>query len=94
MHLDIKPSNIIMGAPARLIDLSVARSIEAAASLRHPIGTDAYMAPEQCEPPATGTVGWEMASSSDALAKEPHSATLAKMAQASRSGNLVMSILE
>ena len=24
-HLDIKPSNIIMGAPARLIDLSVAR---------------------------------------------------------------------
>ena len=30
VHLDIKPSNIIMGAPARLIDLSVARSRERA----------------------------------------------------------------
>ncbi|GAB3251674.1 hypothetical protein GCM10027425_09710 [Alteromonas gracilis] len=55
VHLDIKPSNIIMGAPARLIDLSVARTVEAAAALRHPIGTDAYMAPEQCDPPSTGT---------------------------------------
>lgn len=50
VHLDIKPSNVIMGAPARLIDLSVARTIERAAELRHLIGTDAYMAPEQCEP--------------------------------------------
>jgi eukaryotic-like serine/threonine-protein kinase len=49
-HLDIKPSNIIMGAPARLIDLSVARPEEDARSLRHLIGTDAYMAPEQCDP--------------------------------------------
>ena len=57
VHLDIKPSNIIMGAPARLIDLSVARTVDEAAGLRHPIGTDAYMAPEQCEPPETGTPG-------------------------------------
>jgi serine/threonine protein kinase len=49
-HLDIKPSNIIMGAPARLIDLSVARPEEDARRLRYPIGTDAYMSPEQCEP--------------------------------------------
>jgi len=54
VHLDIKPSNVIMGAPARLIDLSVARTAERAAGLRHPIGTDAYMAPEQCNPPDTG----------------------------------------
>ena len=33
-HLDIKPSNVIMGAPARLIDLSVARPVEDAA--QHP----------------------------------------------------------
>lgn len=52
-HLDIKPSNIIMGAPARLIDLSVARPLQDARELRHLIGTDAYMAPEQCDP---GTV--------------------------------------
>jgi eukaryotic-like serine/threonine-protein kinase len=50
VHLDIKPSNIIMGAPARLIDLSVARTIERADTLTAPIGTDAYMAPEQCVP--------------------------------------------
>lgn len=52
VHLDIKPSNIIMGAPAKLIDLSVARSSHAAAALTDPIGTDAYMAPEQCLPAA------------------------------------------
>jgi len=50
VHLDIKPSNIIMGAPAKLIDLSVARSSDAAAALTDPIGTDAYMSPEQCLP--------------------------------------------
>ena len=54
-HLDVKPSNIIMGAPAKLIDLSVARAADEAARLRHPIGTDAYMAPEQCDPPRSGT---------------------------------------
>ena len=57
VHLDIKPSNVIMGAPARLIDLSVARTLGEAAALTYPIGTDAYMAPEQCDPPATGTPG-------------------------------------
>jgi eukaryotic-like serine/threonine-protein kinase len=57
VHLDIKPSNVIMGAPARLIDLSVMRSVEAAAALSYPIGTDAYLAPEQADPPATGTPG-------------------------------------
>jgi serine/threonine-protein kinase len=55
VHLDIKPSNIIMGAPVRLIDLSVARRVETARELTYPIGTDAYMAPEQCDPPRSGT---------------------------------------
>lgn len=48
VHLDVKPSNIIMGAPPRLIDLSVARSVEQARAIDSVIGTDAYMAPEQC----------------------------------------------
>ncbi len=39
-----------MGSPARLIDLSVARPAEDARNLTAPIGTDAYMAPEQCAP--------------------------------------------
>ena len=53
VHLDVKPDNIIMGVPPRLIDLSIARTIERAAESRGPIGTDAYMAPEQCvaDPP-------------------------------------------
>lgn len=57
VHLDLKPSNIIMGAPARVIDLSVARPVEAAAALTAEIGTDAYMAPEQCLPGRAGVPG-------------------------------------
>jgi serine/threonine protein kinase len=47
VHLDVKPSNIIMGGPPRLIDLSVARTVEQCATLRSQVGTEAYMAPEQ-----------------------------------------------
>ena len=50
VHLDVKPDNIVMGVPPRLIDLSIARTLERAASLRGSLGTDAYMAPEQCRP--------------------------------------------
>jgi serine/threonine-protein kinase len=57
VHLDVKPSNTIMSGPPRLIDLSVARSTDDAAQLRKPVGTDSYMAPEQCDPAAHGPVG-------------------------------------
>ena len=57
VHLDVKPSNIVMGAPPRLIDLSIARSVTRAERLRHAIGTDTYMAPEQCLPGRAGRVG-------------------------------------
>lgn len=50
VHLDVKPGNIVMGVPPRLIDLSIARTFERAARLRDSIGTDAYMPPEQCDP--------------------------------------------
>ncbi|MGH3505922.1 MAG: serine/threonine-protein kinase [Nocardioidaceae bacterium] len=56
VHLDIKPSNIIMGSPAKLIDLSIARSVESAARLDTALGTDAYMAPEQAVPGRGGHV--------------------------------------
>jgi eukaryotic-like serine/threonine-protein kinase len=57
VHLDVKPSNIIMGAPPRLIDLSVALTAADCETLESPVGTDGYMAPEQCEPQALGPVG-------------------------------------
>jgi serine/threonine protein kinase len=50
VHLDVKPDNIVMGVPPRLIDLSVARTHQRAAGLSGAVGTDATMAPEQCDP--------------------------------------------
>jgi serine/threonine protein kinase len=47
-HLDVKPENIVMGVPPRLIDLSIACDLERCSRLRGPIGTDPYMPPEQC----------------------------------------------
>jgi eukaryotic-like serine/threonine-protein kinase len=58
VHLDVKPGNIVVGAPPRLIDLSLARSRGRAERLRGIAGTDAYMAPEQCDPGAMpGRIG-------------------------------------
>jgi serine/threonine protein kinase len=57
VHLDVKPKNIIMGGPPRLIDFSIAKGLDEARRLTTPIGTDAYMAPEQCAPHRLGPVG-------------------------------------
>lgn len=58
VHLDVKPSNIVVGMPPRLIDLSITRTHEDAARLHRSIGTDAYMPPEQCDPAAwPGRIG-------------------------------------
>jgi serine/threonine protein kinase len=57
VHLDVKPKNVVMGAPPRLIDLSIARTLEGAGRNAGPIGTDAYMAPEQCGVPGMGEIG-------------------------------------
>jgi eukaryotic-like serine/threonine-protein kinase len=57
LHLDVKPSNIIMGPTPRLIDLSVARRTERARLISGFVGTDAYMAPEQADPTLWTTIG-------------------------------------
>ena len=55
VHLDLKPDNLVMGIPPRVIDLSLARTTERAKLLTDYIGTNAYMPPEQCNP--RGDVG-------------------------------------
>ena len=57
LHLDIKPKNVILGSPPRLIYLSVARRAETISGISAPVGTDAYMAPEQCDPALFGLMG-------------------------------------
>jgi serine/threonine protein kinase len=57
VHLDVKSKNVVMGAPPQLIDLSIARTLDAAERTPGPIGTDAYMAPEQCGVPGVGALG-------------------------------------
>ena len=57
VHLDVKPRNIVMSARPTLIDLSVATTVEAAPTLTRPVGTDAFMAPEQCDPARFATLG-------------------------------------
>ena len=49
LHLDVKPENVTMGDPPRLLDFSLARTISGAMRMKHSVGTAAYMAPEQCD---------------------------------------------
>ena len=55
VHLDLKPGNLVMGGTPRVIDLSLARTVEGAKRLSEHVGTNAYMPPEQCSP--RGDVG-------------------------------------
>jgi serine/threonine protein kinase len=57
VHLDVKPSNIIMGGEPRLIDLSIARRLGELHELSSPVGTDLWMAPEQREVERFGEIG-------------------------------------
>jgi eukaryotic-like serine/threonine-protein kinase len=57
VHLDVKPDNLVMGIPPRLIDLSLARTVERARRVDGHIGTNAYMPPEQCAPGEVGEIG-------------------------------------
>jgi serine/threonine protein kinase len=49
LHLDVKPYNVTMGDPPRLLDLSLARTFAGPLKMRHTVGTKEYMPPEQCE---------------------------------------------
>jgi serine/threonine protein kinase len=57
VHLDVKPSNIIMGGEPRLIDLSIARRLDELGELTSAVGTDLWMAPEQRDVDRFGEIG-------------------------------------
>ena len=57
LHLDVKPRNIVMSGRPKLIDLSVAARFDAVSSFSRPVGTTAYMSPEQCDPERFAEIG-------------------------------------
>jgi eukaryotic-like serine/threonine-protein kinase len=59
VHLDVKPGNVIMAAAPKLVDLSLARTVEAAQRISGAVGTEGYMAPEALDPGVTGRLGPE-----------------------------------
>lgn len=59
VHLDVMPRNVIMHERIpRLIDFDLARTSAQAASLTGPTGSPRCRAPEQCDPPRTGSAGF------------------------------------
>jgi eukaryotic-like serine/threonine-protein kinase len=57
LHLDVKPRNVVMSSRPRLIDLSVSMPAENVGTITRAVGTDAYMAPEQCDPERFSEIG-------------------------------------
>jgi serine/threonine protein kinase len=54
VHLDVKPSNIVLDATPRLVDFELARPVASAAAMTRPTGTWRYMPPEQ----RAAATGW------------------------------------
>ncbi len=50
VHLDVKPSNVVMGERPVLLDLGASRPVDRAATLSAGVGTLTYLSPEQAEP--------------------------------------------
>lgn len=57
VHMDVKPRNVIMTGPPRLIDFSLALRADELAGVSSPTGTPKYMAPEQCDPARFSRLG-------------------------------------
>lgn len=54
VHLDVKPSNVVMGQRPVLLDLGASRRIDRAARLSPGVGTVTYLSPEQARPGQLG----------------------------------------
>lgn len=57
VHLDVKPSNIVMGERPVLLDLGAARRADRTDRLPPGIGTISYLSPEQADPATYGAPG-------------------------------------
>jgi serine/threonine protein kinase len=57
VHLDVKPSNIVLNLSPRLLDFELARPAADAAGMTKPTGTWAFMSPEQRAPGGAQTLG-------------------------------------
>ncbi len=57
VHLDVKPSNVVLGTRAVLLDLGASRRTDRAASLRPGVGTLTFLSPEQAAPGSLGAPG-------------------------------------